>query len=459
MALGGSTIRVHSDYAATGTSRHSRRGLHGLLQDAKDGHIDLVLAEALDRISRDQEDLADIYKRLRYWNVRLHTIEEGEVQSFHICIGAIMSHAWMESLVAKTKRGQVAAVHDGRIPTGLSYGYRQANRIDDNGRPLRGMREIHPQQSEVVRRIYRLYVDGTSAREIASVLNSEGVPGPRGRRWGQTTINGNRTRRTGILNNELYRGRLLYGRQRFIRDPETGKRQARTVPRSEWIVGDVPDLRIVDDDLWERVQVRRRAGHDRRRSTSTHTPLPLTGIVRCATCSGPMTIAKTRRYACPAHRSRGTCNNARGIDAERIEREVCTLLSNHIAERDRLLPFMRRAAKQSLCRRERIASDIQGRKQSIARLLEAVETGAQSAAAHRRIQELEHETAALEMELQSFPILPDSAREDFTARLKERLTILHRTICSREPEPELRHRALLYLGTLIDRIDVVPLPT
>src|SRR5512144_2554802 len=66
-------------------------------------------------------------------------------------------------------------------------------------------------------------------------------------------------RGTGILNNELYVGRLVWNRQRFIKDPDTGKRVSRPNPESEWVIHDVPELRIIDDDLWRRVKERQRA--------------------------------------------------------------------------------------------------------------------------------------------------------------------------------------------------------
>lgn len=52
------------------------------------------------------------------------------------------------------------------------------------------------------------------------------IPSPRGGHWNASTINGNRQRRNGILNNELYLGRITYNRQRFVKDPDTGKRRA-----------------------------------------------------------------------------------------------------------------------------------------------------------------------------------------------------------------------------------------
>ena len=59
--IGAVVTRIHSDPASSGTTTRSRPGLTRLLQDAKYGLVDLVCAEALDRISRDQEDIAGIY--------------------------------------------------------------------------------------------------------------------------------------------------------------------------------------------------------------------------------------------------------------------------------------------------------------------------------------------------------------------------------------------------------------
>lgn len=456
--MGVHVARVHSDARATGTITQSRPGLARLLQDAKYGLIDLVCAESLDRISRDQEDIAGIYKRLRFWSVRLVTLQEGEIESIHVSIGGLVNQAWLDNLASKTRRGQIGAVHAKRIPGGLSYGYRNANRIDEQGKALRGLREIHPEQAETVRRIYRLYADGMSTRRIAALLNREGIPGPRGGAWGSNTINGHRGRRNGILNNELYRGRLVYGRQKFIRDPDTGKRQARPVPPADWLVKDVPELRIVDDALWNRVQTRRQAGQDRRRNPAAHTPLPLTGLVRCGVCGGTMTIFRERRYGCNAHREKGTCGNPRGIDAAVIENRVIPLLSRSVLEELDLPELVRRAAEESTRRRERLATALTEGEQRITRLLDAIEQGAQSHAAHRRILDIEHETAAIGLELDSLPTLPASAPQDLARRLQERLALLHRAIAGAAPGEGARKSALLLARTLVERIDVAPLP-
>src|SRR5829696_8159941 len=97
---------------------------------------------------------------------------------------------------------------------------------------------------------------GASPRAIAASLNAEGVPGPTGEAWGSSTIHGNPKRGTGILNNELYLGRLVWNRLRYVKDPASGKRVSRPNPPGAWITTEVPEQRIVGDALWQRVKAR-----------------------------------------------------------------------------------------------------------------------------------------------------------------------------------------------------------
>ena len=107
-----------------------------------------------------------------------------------------------------------------------------------------------------MRRIFREYSQGVSPREIAKRLNRDTVVGPSGATWSPSTINGNRERGTGILNNELYIGKLVWNRLRYMKDPVTGKRRSRLNPEKDWIVKEVPELRILPQELWKEVKAR-----------------------------------------------------------------------------------------------------------------------------------------------------------------------------------------------------------
>ena len=101
----------------------------------------------------------------------------------------------------------------------------------------KGKRVIVETEAEIVRRIFREYVDGRTPRDIACDLNKENVPPPRGRAWSPSTINGNMQRGTGVLQNELYAGRLVWNKVRMIKDPDTGKQISRPNPKSQKVNG------------------------------------------------------------------------------------------------------------------------------------------------------------------------------------------------------------------------------
>jgi hypothetical protein len=152
----------------------------------------------------------------------------------------------------------------------------------------------------------------------------ENILGPRGGPWNASTINGSRQRRNGILNNELYLGRITYNRQRFTKDPETGKRRSRLNPEHEWIITDVPALRIVDDGTWERVQqIKARYASQPGNQRQTKKRL-LTGLVKCGRCGGSMTIVNRIRYYCSTKREQGTCTSSVGIKAIDLENRILT---------------------------------------------------------------------------------------------------------------------------------------
>lgn len=76
--------------------------------------------------------------------------------------------------------------------------------------PIRGERKINEAEASVVLRVFQDYAAGQSSRTIAHALNADGIPGPFGHDWGPSTIHGSAKRRNGILNNELYIGKLVW---------------------------------------------------------------------------------------------------------------------------------------------------------------------------------------------------------------------------------------------------------
>ncbi len=347
---GHAIAEVFTDYAISGGALANRPGMLSLLEAARAGAFDIVFAEALDRISRDQEDIAAIYKRLNHVDVGICTLSEGAVNELHIGLKGTMNALFLKDLSAKIKRGQRGRVEAGKIPGGNSYGYRVIRNLRENGTVTTGEREIDPDQAVVILRIFSEYIAGLSARQIASRLNADNVPGPTGGLWNASSINGSRQRRNGILNNELYLGCIVYNRQRCVKDPDSGRRKFRANPESEWIRVDVPHLRIIDDGIWKATQdIKSRYSSQAGNQRQTKKRL-LTGLIKCGRCGGGMTIIRHDRYYCSAKRERGTCDSSIGIAADEIEARVIAGLKTILLGNDDLVEIFAREFNDELAR-------------------------------------------------------------------------------------------------------------
>jgi site-specific DNA recombinase len=157
-------------------------------------------------------------------------LSEGEISQLHIGLKGTMNALFLKDLADKTRRGLRGRVEQGKSGGGKCYGYDVVPGEEKGGRTINEIEAV------IVRRICQDYADGKSPKAIAHQLNKEGVPGPTGKGWGPSTINGNRNRGTGILNNELYIGRLVWNRLRYVKDPETGKRVSKLNEERDWII-------------------------------------------------------------------------------------------------------------------------------------------------------------------------------------------------------------------------------
>jgi DNA invertase Pin-like site-specific DNA recombinase len=185
---GWTVVGAYKDAGISGSSMILRPGIQSLLQDAQAGQFDTVLAEALDRISRDQADVATLFKHLKFAGVPIVTLAEGEISELHVGLKGTMNALFLKDLAAKTHRGLRGRVEDGKSGGGLCYGYKVVKNLDARGEPIRGDREIDEGEANIVRRIFREFAAGVGPRTIARTLNEEGVPGPNGKLWRDTTI-------------------------------------------------------------------------------------------------------------------------------------------------------------------------------------------------------------------------------------------------------------------------------
>ncbi|WP_146180801.1 recombinase family protein [Thalassorhabdomicrobium marinisediminis] len=237
------------------------------------------------------------------------------------------------SPLARTHRGLEGRVKAGKSAGGKSYGYDINRSPLPDGTFTTGDLVINETEAEIIRRIFTDYAAGLSARRIATALNEVGVPAPRAPTWSFSTISGNWKRGTGILNNDLYIGERIWNRQRFVKCPQSGKRQALPNPAETWLREPVPELRIIDEELWDAVKERQGAtrsailearcdgdgpqAHNGRRARYL-----LSGTAECGNCGAGYIMISADRMGCSAARNRGTCQNRKTIKRLDLEERV-----------------------------------------------------------------------------------------------------------------------------------------
>jgi site-specific DNA recombinase len=425
---GWQVAHVFEDRAISGASA-IRPGYQRLLETVLAGGVDVVLAEAMDRLSRDQEDIAALHKRLRFLGVRMITVGEGEIGDLHIGLKGAMNALYLKDLADKTRRGLEGRVRAGRSGGGLCYGY------DVVLGEERGGRTINPDEAAVVMRIFEAFAAGQSPTAIARRLNAEKVPGPRGILWRDTAIRGHRQRGTGLLNNELYVGRLVWNRLRYLKDPATGRRVSRRNPPEDWIIEDVPALRIIDDALWERVKARQaeldadpkvqaiKASRFWERKRPVHL---LTGLVRCASCGGDIVSVGRDYLACANARKLDRCDQRKAIRRAVLEDFVLDLVRDRMMQPEAVKAFVAAYTQEINASRHDVDVERARQKKALGSataklegLFDAIADGLRSPGLLAKIETLEAEKAQLEAVLSEPAPAP--------VRLHPNLSELYRT--------------------------------
>ena len=468
-------VGTYHDAAISGASVILRPGIQSLLQDAQRGRFEIVLAEALDRVSRDQADVATLFKHLRFAGVQIVTLSEGEISELHVGLKGTMNALFLKDLAAKTHRGILGRVEKGKSGGGLCYGYDVVKHTDAEGEPIRGERTVNETQAEIVRRVFRAFASGISPRAIARRLNDEGIPGPDGALWTDSTLRGHAARGTGLINNELYIGKLVWNRLRYVKDPATGRRVSRLNPRDKWIITEVPELRIVDDELWHAAKARQgelavkyanviaatRAAHTNRLN-GTHRPRSLlSGLLVCGCCGGPYALRGQDRYACSNHVMNGSCSNSRSIiraalEARMLEGLRARLMAPEIAaeamrayaeETNRLNRERRAGSQADRCELDKIT-------RSIKEIVAFVENGSGSRALLARLRELEAREDEVTERLSRAPVDIPDIHPNVAGIYRRKVERLAAAL----QHPQERDEAAEAIRALIDHITLTPGP-
>jgi site-specific DNA recombinase len=355
-------VVVFTDAAESAATMH-RPGMKALLAAVATGNIEVVYADALDRLSRSQADIAMLFERLRFRGIVLATRKEGRVTPLHIGMMGTINAEQLSATSEKTRDALIRRHAMGRNPGGSAYGYEKRIEHDGNGERIRGLQQIVPGEAAVVVRIFENYAAGLSPIAIARRLNADGVPSPRNGKtarprlgkaaaWTPNTITGNAARGTGILNNPLYVGQRPYGKQTYRKNPDTGKRHAFINPehmRASPV--EAPELRIVPKELWDRVKARQATLATASKPHTDVSALPffaqqrpkylLTGKMTCGECGASYAKSGKSRFGCQGAAKKGPtwCGNRLTIRQDEIDRRVLAGLSSEMLRDDVVAAF------------------------------------------------------------------------------------------------------------------------
>ena len=323
-AEGWEFVDLYADSETSGRSLFiERTGAARMLADARARRFDVLVVESLQRPFRDLVDQETIVRRIEHAGLVVIGITDGydtrrEGREIMRALFGSINEGQLREIGAKTHRGLAGQIERGFHAGGISYGYRSVVAgVDAKGESIGHRLEVDDEQAAVVREIFRRYAAGEGLAAIVHDLNARHVAGPRGT-WNVTALYGSPAKGSGVLNNEVYIGRYIWNRSKWVKDPDTRKRSRVERPRNEWRIEDRPELRIVDDALWKAVRARmdttRLAGG--RSGKGARVGTLLGGLMTCGVCGGAVTAVDHYSYGCAARKDRGPAV-CRGVRAPR----------------------------------------------------------------------------------------------------------------------------------------------
>jgi len=335
---------VRSDEGISGAALTTREGIKFLIAEAKKcpRPFDCVLIDDTSRLGRNLSDVLRVTDILRFNGIFLYFVTQcldSRDPSFRmrLIMYGMQDEDFLVGLSHRVHRGMKGVMLAGHHTGGKRYGYRSVLipdpiRKDEHGRPAIAyvLLEIDEDEARIVRKIFEMKVSGKSLVDITKHLNSQNIPGPTGRGWSYATI-----RR--ILGNELYRGIVKWNLNKNVRNPESGIVRQRKRTQKDWISRNDPNLQVIEDDLWNRVQEHnqrmKRIGKQQlggfNRTESSRKNL-FSGRLRCGLCNRMMTIIasskRTARYGCPRHRYEALCSNGLTIRRDTLEEQLLSAI-------------------------------------------------------------------------------------------------------------------------------------
>ena len=477
----------YEDKAISGTDA-TRPGYQQMLTDAKAKQFNALLVDDLSRLGRDEMETKHTIKRLTFYGVRVIGISDGidtasKGHKLQVGFTALKNDIFLDDHKEKVDRGMTGQALKGYSCGGKPYGYKprptfSPTEKDHLGRPaiVKVERDIVDEQAEIVREIYARYADDWSPRRIADDLNARKVPSP-GSTWKRVT-----RRCSGwvgssvmsILSNPAYSGKLIWKRSRFVKDPDTNiiKREPRD--KSDWIIFNNPELRIVDQKTFDAVQARRAALAGKNKEiqaeqgkNARYSPRPsylFSSLLVCGVCGANFAIQDTAksRYGCNGNKGGGKhlCNNPLRVSRTLLEQKLLAGIAEELFSDEAIKRFRSQVVRLAAERKRKARPDAAAARKrlaeiepQIANIIKAIKAGMYSPALKAELAEAEGEAERLR------PLLNVDTRQvdkvtDFLPRAVDRYRVMVRDLPAALVRDVARARA--QLRHLIGQVRLVP---
>ncbi len=265
-------VSVYTDEGVSGLGTRKRDGFNAMIKDALSGRIDLIVTKSVSRFARNTVDSLTTIRKLKEKGVEVYFEKEG-IWTFDskgellITLMSSLAQEESRSISENVTWGQRKRMADGKvtIPYKHFLGYQKGQ----NGLP-----EIVPEEAALVRRIYRMFIEGMAVSRIARTLTEEGIPTPAGKqKWQNSVIES-------ILTNEKYKGDARL-QKKFTTDFLTKKMKVNEGEVPQYYVRNSHPA-IIEPGAWDQVQkeMHKRKANPRQRYCNS----PFSGKIICGDC-------------------------------------------------------------------------------------------------------------------------------------------------------------------------------
>lgn len=322
---GDTLVKLYADEGISGTKTKNRKEFLRMLADAEHGLFDVLVVKDISRLARNTVDLLQSVRKLKSLGIQTHFITAnmrsmGESEFVLTVFGALAQEE-SANTSKRIKFSKELNAKKGKVPN-IVYGYDKT--IGDYFNLT-----INEEEEKVIKQIFQWYTqEGYGGAKIASFLNERNIKTKRNNHWSQNSV-------CRILTNEIYTGKIINGKEE-VEDFLTGKR--RDKDESEWIVTLRPELRIIDDETFDKAQEILKGRHNAFKLTHKRqsNKYLFSTLIKCKDCgwSFRRTVRTYKntyvRWVCSGHNGKGadSCPNAVTVDEE----ELIQVLQEYFAE-------------------------------------------------------------------------------------------------------------------------------